>query len=283
MSRREGGTKSTAVTRGCHYLGERVPRDDTDLGQRIADDGLILRVLVGSGVHGTAIEGTDDHDEMGICVEPRTTVIGLKGFSHYQYRTQPEGVCSGPGDLDLIVYSLRRYMKLALDGNPTILLPLFTPVEHVYHEHPIGTALREARGWIISREAGKRFLGYLQSQREAMLGKRAGANGKGRQEIIAKYGFNAKFAHHMVRLGIQGVELLETGKITLPIPEPHLTWLRDLKQGRHTAQEALDAVADLEDRLKVLTETSTLLPPSPPWVRADHWLVDQHEAFWGRR
>ena len=36
-------------------------------------------------------------------------------------RTQPEGVRSGPGDLDLIVYSLRKWMRLALTGNPTVL------------------------------------------------------------------------------------------------------------------------------------------------------------------
>ncbi|HET6563038.1 MAG TPA: hypothetical protein VFG72_14270 [Marmoricola sp.] len=30
----------------------------------------ILRSVVGSGVHGIAIEGTDDHDEMGIYIEP---------------------------------------------------------------------------------------------------------------------------------------------------------------------------------------------------------------------
>src|SRR5512142_1216582 len=32
--------------------------------------GEILRTVVGSGVHGIAIAGTDDHDEMGVYVEP---------------------------------------------------------------------------------------------------------------------------------------------------------------------------------------------------------------------
>ena len=39
----------------------------------IAEAGLILRVQVGSGVHGTAIGGQDDRDEMGICLEPGST------------------------------------------------------------------------------------------------------------------------------------------------------------------------------------------------------------------
>ena len=38
--------------------------------RRIAEAGLILRVQVGSGVHGTAIDGQDDRDELGLCLEP---------------------------------------------------------------------------------------------------------------------------------------------------------------------------------------------------------------------
>ena len=36
----------------------------------VAMAGEILRTVVGSGVHGIAIAGTDDHDEMGVYVEP---------------------------------------------------------------------------------------------------------------------------------------------------------------------------------------------------------------------
>src|SRR3979409_2518531 len=105
---------------------------------RIAEEGLILRCQVGSGVHGTAIEGQDDRDEMGICIEPPEFVIGLERFEQYIYRTQPEGARSGPGDLDLIIYSLRKWMRLALDGNPTVLLPLFVPDDEVVAITDIG-------------------------------------------------------------------------------------------------------------------------------------------------
>src|SRR6185295_6437812 len=66
----------------------------------IAERGTILRVQVGSGLHGTAIKGQDDRDEMGICVEPPEYVVGLSRFEQYIFRTQPEGHRSGPGDLD---------------------------------------------------------------------------------------------------------------------------------------------------------------------------------------
>lgn len=45
--------------------------------RRIAEAGMILRTQVGSGVHGTAVTGQDDRDEMGICLEPPEFVTGL--------------------------------------------------------------------------------------------------------------------------------------------------------------------------------------------------------------
>lgn len=51
----------------------------------------ILRGLVGSTAHGTAIEGQDDRDEMGVFIEPPENVCGLRSVDHYIHRTQPEG------------------------------------------------------------------------------------------------------------------------------------------------------------------------------------------------
>jgi uncharacterized protein len=116
----------------------------TEHGERdIALAGQILRTVVGSGVHGIAIAGTDDHDEMGVFIEPPENVIGLrKPAEHYVFRTQPEGARSGPGDTDLVMYSLRKYLRLAIKGNPTALLPLYAPPEAVLLLHPLGEQLR---------------------------------------------------------------------------------------------------------------------------------------------
>ncbi|WP_158882101.1 nucleotidyltransferase domain-containing protein [Amycolatopsis anabasis] len=243
----------------------------------IAERGTILRCQVGSGLHGTAVRGQDDRDEMGICVEPPEYVIGLSRFEQYLYRTQPEGVRSGPGDLDLIVYSLRKWMRLALSGNPTVLLPLFVPESEIVRLTDLGRELRARPELIVSRQVAHRFRGYLRAQRERMLGLRGKRTN--RPELIEKYGFDTKFAMHMVRLGVQGVELLETGRITLPIPEPWLTWLRDLRQGRHTKDEALAAATELEQRLEKLS-TSSPLPERPDAARANAWLVRAYQSAW---
>src|SRR5688572_32190046 len=112
---------------------------------------------------------------MGIFIEPAGHVIGLRPpVNHYVFRTQPEGARSGPGDTDLVMYSLRRYIRLATKGNPTALLPLFAPPETVLVLTPLGEQLRALGRAFLSQQAVQRFLGYMTSQRERMLGSRQG-------------------------------------------------------------------------------------------------------------
>ncbi|MDT0329362.1 nucleotidyltransferase domain-containing protein [Nocardiopsis lambiniae] len=246
----------------------------------IAEKGTVLRCQVGSGVHGITVTDQDDRDEMGLCVEPPEYVVGLRTFEQYIHRTRPEHVRSGPGDLDLTVYSLRKWMRLALEGNPTVLLPLYVPEHEIVEITDVGRDLRSRTDRVLSRRAGHRFLGYLRAQRERMEGTRGGKH-TNRPELVERYGFDTKFAYHMVRLGVQGVELLETGRLTLPMPEPDRTWLRELRRGEHTRAEALERARDLEERLVVLCETADL-PADPDTDWADRWLVDTYRRAWDR-
>lgn len=249
----------------------------------IADRYTVLRTQVGSGVHGTAIAGSDDRDEMGMCIEPPDYVVGLGRFEQYIYRSAAERTGndnepSGPDDLDLIVYSLRKWVRLAAQGNPTVLIPLFAPDSEVVSITDIGEDLRANTDMLVSREAGHRFIGYLRSQRTRMIDGTV-AKRVSRPYLIEQYGFDTKFAGHMVRLGVQGVELLETGRITLPIPEPWLTWIRDLRQGQHNQGEAIDAAADLENQLLRLVDTSHL-PKAPDTDRINRWLFEAYQRVW---
>src|SRR5438876_8381532 len=115
---------------------------DREPAREIAERGCILRAVVGSTVHGLANPGTDDRDEMGVCIEPREYVLGLRPFEHWVFRTQPDGVPSGPADLDLTIHGLRKYCRLAMKGSPTVLLLLFIEGEHVMIRTPLGAELQ---------------------------------------------------------------------------------------------------------------------------------------------
>ncbi|SDN47269.1 Predicted nucleotidyltransferase [Klenkia soli] len=256
--------------------------------RRIAEQGTILRVQVGSGVHGTSIGGQDDRDEMGICLEPPEFVTGVARvgegipFEQYQRHTvwdRPGGLAnrSGAGDLDVVVYSARKWARLALAGNPTVLLLLFVPDAEVVHRDEAGADLVDNAHRFVSRLAADRFLGYLTGQRAAMTGE-VGAH-TNRPELVAEHGYDTKYAMHALRLGVQGVELLSTGRITLPVPEPDRSYLRAVRAGEVELAEVVAAVDAAEQRLIALRESSTV-PDEPDRAWVDAWLHRSYLAHW---
>lgn len=263
----------------------------TETHREIAENGQILQVLVGSGVHGVTVDGQDDEDLMGICIEPPEYVIGIKGvfngkgispFEQYVFRTQPEGVRSGHGDIDLTIYSLRKWMQLATAGNPSILLPLFVPDEEIRYINEIGEELRDLSPRILSKKAGHRYLGYLQAQRGRLEGTE-GNKHTNRRELVEQFGYDTKFAYHMVRLGAQGIELLTTGKVTLPI-EPHLRQtLLEIRNGKFSKEETLEMAADFEQMLKKLVADDGPelgVRDEPDYDYLNDWLIESYNLMW---
>ncbi len=261
----------------------------------LAERGLILRTQVGSGVHGTAISGQDDRDEMGICLEPPEFVTGLARvpngidgdgprveFQQYERHTvwdQPGGLAnrSGAGDLDVIIYSARKWARLALGGNPTVLLVLFVPDEEVVYRNEAGTELVANASRFVSKLAAVRFLGYLNSQKRAMTGE-IGAH-TNRPELVAVHGYDTKYAMHALRLGMQGIELLTTGRITLPVPEPGREYLRSIRRGEVALDDVVDAVSEAEATLTRLQSDSSV-PDEPDHEWVDAWLHRSHLEYW---
>lgn len=250
--------------------------------RKIAEEGMIVRVQVGSGVHGTSISGQDDRDEMGLCLEPPPFVTGLARFEQYERHTawdRPGGVAnrSGAGDLDVIIYSARKWARLALAGNPTVLLVLFVPDEEVVFRNDAGAELVDNAHRFVSRLAANRFLGYLRAQKAAMTGQ-ADAH-TNRPELVAVHGYDTKYAMHALRLGLQGVEFLTAGRITLPVPEPHRAYLRSIRRGEVPLAEVVDAITGAETELARLRETSAV-PDQPDRGWVDDWLHRSHMNFW---
>ena len=259
----------------------------------------ILRTVVGSGVHGIAIEGTDDHDEMGVFVEPVRFVIGLSswdykrgqvahvdlgnaGMPHFNYRTQPEGARSGPGDVDRIMYSLRKYARMAAIGNPTALLPLFAPEKDVLVMTEAGRALREVRDRFLSQRAVHRFLGYMREQHERMLGQ--GPQGKvpNRPELVERYGYDVKYASHALRLAMQGHEVCVRGTLTLPMPEHQRDTVLAVKRGEVSQEQVSRWITDLAQRTQGhLDSGATPLPMNPDWDNIERMVVAIHLDDWG--
>ena len=123
----------------------------------------ILLVEVGSTAHGTGLPGGEDHDEMGVVIEDPATVLGLadRGMRSVMQRTQPDGVRSGPGDTDRTLHSLRRFVRLAASGNPSVLMALWAPVLRITVE---GQELRDLAPAFVGRHVIPRYRGYMRAR-----------------------------------------------------------------------------------------------------------------------
>jgi hypothetical protein len=189
---------------------------------------------------------------MGVCVEPPEYVIGLRRFDHWVFRTQPEGKPSGPGDLDLTIYGLRKYCRLAAKGSPTVLLLLFVGGDHVVERTPLGEELQALAPAFICRRTGRAFLGYLD---------------------------DTKYAMHALRIAHQGNELITTGRISLPVREPTRSRLMEVRRGE---APLADVLAELDEQTASLERAvhDSGLPEDADRATIDDFLVGAYRRTW---
>ncbi|MEI7058634.1 nucleotidyltransferase domain-containing protein [Nocardioides sp. CCNWLW239] len=248
----------------------------------VAYAGEILRSVVGSGVHGIAISGTDDHDELGVYIEPPAYVLGLEPHrDDFIWRTQPEGVRSGHGDIDLVMYGLRKYLRLAVKGNPTVMLPLYAPEADLVKITDLGAELREMRAAFLSQQAVERFLGYMHSQHERMLGLSA-RNVPNRPELVERYGWDVKYGSHALRLAYQGHEIAATGTLTLPLPDGQRERVLSVKRGEIPRAEVSAEITAIELKVRDLLDSArTPLPEFADYERISAWAISAQRRHWG--
>lgn len=245
--------------------------------KEIAEANTILRGVVGSVSLGLNLEGADDRDELGICIEPQENVIGLSHFEQWVFRSKPDGVRSEHGDLDLTIYGLRKFCRLAAQGNPSILILLYLPKYTI--ETSAGSELLTRRDMFASRESGKRFLGYLTSQKMRLIGEAGGMDVK-RPELIEKHGYDTKYAYHMARLGFQGVEFLETGRLKLPLTGEAYEFCLAIRKGQLELNAVLTRCGEMERRLKDLIDGESQLPEVPNATAINQYLIEAHQTHW---
>ncbi len=232
-------------------------------------------VEVGSTAHGTAEAGHADFDIGVVWIEQPHQVFALSQPKQKRmYRTAAEGERSGPGDIDANVYTLRAWLQLAAKGNPSILQMLWCPVLEADERW---TALQGISDAFIGRHLLGPYRGYMKSQVERLVGRKGGGHGRrgsgGREELVEKYGYDTKFAMHAARLGIQCQELLETGRLNLPITGPSGEWLRDVRHGKVEFDAWFETVIAIDAKLG---STDWDVPPGPNVARIEEASISLH-------
>ena len=126
---------------------------------------------------------------------------------------------------------------------------------------------------------GRGYLGYLRGQKERLLGTR-GQKRVNRPELVDAHGFDTKYAMHALRLGYQGVELLQTRRVTLPMPELDRSRVMAVRRGERSFGEVVEEIGEVEQRLEAALE-QTAFPDSPDDDAVNAFLVDAYRQAWG--
>lgn len=108
----------------------------------------------GSHAYGTATP-TSDIDIRGIAVAPLEYYLGVSKVFEQTVQHEP---------IDLTIFDLRKFVKLAADANPNALEFIFTdPSDHLL-VHPVMEILLENRDLFLSKKCKYTFSGYAVSQ-----------------------------------------------------------------------------------------------------------------------
>ena len=216
--------------------------------ERIAREGAILRCGVGPAAHGLARDGEDDQEELLVAIEPPGYALGLTRWERHV-------------DKPLVAYSLRTFCILALQGNATALIALYSPAITV--ETTLGRELRELAPAFVSRRLADRYAGYLRAQKDRLLGTH----------------YDVVYAMNVLRFAEQGRELLESGELVLPLPEPVRSRIIEVRDDNLHRESVLSRVEEAE-RMLERARYRTLLPDEPDTVRIETWMVDAYSRAW---
>lgn len=125
-------------------------------------DQLIFMTIAGSRMYGTDTPESDV-DKRGVCVPPKNSLLGFaRNFEQQEV----------PGE-DTVIYSLKKFMQLAVDSNPNIIELLFAPKECVETTSPTWKKLLEHRHKFLSAKCFHTFTGYAISQLKRIRGHRS--------------------------------------------------------------------------------------------------------------
>ncbi len=211
----------------------------------------VLAVVVGSRAYGLHGPGSD-YDRRGVYVAP------TRAFWHLD---KPPTHVDGPA-VEQFSWEFERLCVLALQGNPTVLEVLWSPlIETITVD---GERLLATRQAFLSRRVAQTYGSYARDQLARVAARRARTGET-----------NHKQAMHMIRLLTAGTHVLRTGEVLVDVRH-----LRDrllaVRRGEFAwesvAAWAADLLAELSD-----AAAATTLPEQPDRDAVDRLLTAVRE------
>ena len=237
-------------------------------------ESLIHFFIGGSELHGAKVHGTDDLDIYGVYIEPPEQALGLDPMPHYTWSTAGDDRRNGPEDVDVTLYSLRKWAGLAAKGNPTALHFLFAGSAL---QHPIWQMVKDHRHLFLARTCVPNFTGFADAQLKRMTGERGRGKKGQRPELENQFGFDVKAGMHALRLLYECKELVECGNISLPRPERE--FLISVRTGKLSLEKVLATAQQLFHECEQAEKTSPL-PAEVDRAAVSRLIADCYRTAW---
>lgn len=177
-------------------------------------------------------------------------------------------------------FSLQKFINLAIECNPNVVEQLFVKPEHILFKNEFGQELLDLRREFLSKNAYGRFGSYAYSQLKRMTTQSGEfkRNEKRQQIIDQAGGYDAKNASHLIRLLLQGIEILT--EYDLHTFRPEYKMLLDYRDGKYTLQEVYETADRLFKELQIALENSKI-PNVPNVDKINRWMMSVYDRFYG--
>lgn len=246
-------------------------------------ENCLYLTIVGSEAYGVT-QGSSDLDLYGFCVPPKHIVFPwthgyIKGFG-----TPPEGFDQWqkhhiPFDertVDMVVFSIVKYFDLCMACNPNMIDSLFTPRNCVVHSTDISEIVRDKRKMFLHKGAWHKFKNYSFSQLQKIRNK-TGHENPARAATIEAYGYDTKYATHLVRLLLEIEQIMVEQDLDLTRDSEVL---KSVRKGDWSLEDVELWFSDKERALETVYSESTLrVGPDEEAIKS--LLLNCLEQFYG--
>jgi len=254
---------------------------------RFVPETVQYETIMGSVAYGVSND-TSDMDVYGFCIPPKDMIFPhlrgeIPGFGeqiqrfdvwqqhHIKFSDKPG---ADGKEYDLSIYSIVRYFQLCMENNPNMIDSLFTPANCVLFSTPVGNLMRENRKLFLHKGSWHKFKGYAYSQMHKIRSQHP--EGK-RKALVEQFGYDVKFAYHVVRLINEAEQILTEGDIDL---QRNREQLKSIRRGEWKLEDIQRHFAEKERELESVYLASKL-QYSPDQGKIKQLLLDCLELHFG--
>ena len=219
--------------------------------------------ITGSVSYGASSD-TSDMDIVGFCIPPKEDVFPhlrgeIPGFGRQKKQFgdwQEHHIMDQEArqEYDFAIYSIVKYFQLLMENNPNMLDSIFVPQRCVLFCSAVAQIVRDNRKMFLHKGSYHKFRGYMFSQLHKIEQKTNSTNPK-RAELIAKHGFDTKFAQHSIRLGLEAEQILIEHDLDI---ERNREVLKSIRRGEWSIDRIKEFCSQKERHLDELYQKSTL-------------------------